>query len=105
MIEPIIFENDFKFEDGYQCLYFYINDMPFHKKMISMIENLSIKFPMIKYYFINASIIEKSFLKRFDILEVPIILLFNNSIKLLEVKGVVLQSSIKHQFNNVLYGR
>lgn len=99
----IISESDFKFENNYQCLYFYINDMPFHKKMISMINKLEIIYPEINFYTINVSLIEKSFIKRFGILNVPILLLFNNSEKILEIKGVALTSSIKHSFKSVIY--
>lgn len=82
-----------------QVLYFYASWMPYHKKMITMIDKMEQKY---KYQYIAVDVdFFKSLCKRFNITSIPTVLIFNNGKELKRINGLVLTSAFKSVFVDI----
>lgn len=91
-------ENDLKFQP-LQCFYFYASWMPYHKKMITMISKIEEKYNII-FTAIDTDNF-KGICKRFEIEEIPTILVFKDGEKIKKIKGLVLTSALKSAFADI----
>jgi thiol-disulfide isomerase/thioredoxin len=90
---------DLKYNEGICGLYFYMTWMPFHNKMIGMIEKIEQKygakfFAIDVYYFKNMS-------RRFNIESVPTMLIYKDNVEVQKIVGAVLFSAFKSVFENI----
>ena len=91
-------ESDLCF-DNMTVLYFYAPWMPFHKKMIIMIDKMEQKYKNIKFYAINTDIF-KSVCVRFSIDSIPTVLIFDKK-EIKRITGLVLTSAFKSAFADI----
>lgn len=91
-------ESDLCF-DGMSVLYFYASWMPFHKKMLLMIDKMEQRYTHIKFYAINTDIF-KTICIRFSINSIPTVLIFDKK-ELKRINGLVLTSAFKSAFADI----
>ena len=91
-------EEDLNF-DQICALYFYASWVPFHKKMLVMLNKMEERYP-IKYFAIDIDNFS-SIVKRFSIECVPTVLIFNKK-ELKRIKGLVLTSAFRKAFSDVI---
>ena len=70
-------ENEITWKRKFQVLYFYAAWMPFHQKMMIMLEKVEQKFSNIDFFAIDVDYF-KGLQKRFNIQSIPTILLFQD---------------------------
>ena len=87
-------EKDLQFVEGLQALYFYTSWMPYHKKMLVMIDKMEEKFKDIPFTAVNADDF-KSQCKRFDIESVPTIVVLKGGKEIKRINGLVLTSAFR----------
>lgn len=75
--------------------------MPMHKKMISMLNKMELKFEEIHFFAIDVDYFT-SLSKRFKITSVPTIIFLKDNIELKKINGILLTSALKHAFNDIL---
>jgi thioredoxin-like negative regulator of GroEL len=89
-------ESDLKFNS--KCvLYFYATWMPFHKKMLLMIDKMEKKYTDIKIFAIDTDYF-KNICKRFSIESIPVILMMCDGQELKRINGLIMTSALKHAF-------
>lgn len=81
-------------------LYFYSSWMPYHKKMIIMIDKMEQKYKDIKFLAIDVDHF-KGLCKRFNIDSIPTVLIMNNGEELKRIEGMVLTSAFKSAFADI----
>ncbi len=93
-------EKDIQIGQGLQCLYFYATWMPFHKRIVAMIDKVEQKYKNITFqavdvdYFINQC-------KRFEITAVPEVLILKEGKEIKRISGLVMTSAFKNTFNDI----
>lgn len=90
------------FPNNYQnvVLYFYTTWMPFHKKMVLMLDKLEDKYDKLTFIAIDVDYFKK-FKNRFDIKNVPTILLFKRGNEEKRIIGAVMQKALKSAFVDI----
>lgn len=96
-------EEDIKL-DNLSALYFYASWMPYHKKILSMIDKIEKKYTNIEFKAIDVDFFKNQCL-RFNIKSVPAIVIFNNDKEIKRINGVVLTSAFKSVFNEICRGK
>lgn len=81
---------------GLHCLYFYGQWVPFHKKMIIMLQKMEEQFEM-KYDGIDVDYF-KPLCKRFEITSVPTVLILKNGKEYKRIVGMVMTSACRATF-------
>ena len=84
----------------FKVLYFYATWMPFHKKMMIMIEKIEAKKPYINFCAVDVDYF-KSSVKRYSVESIPTIILFNKNKQLKTLNGLVLTSAFNSFFNDI----
>lgn len=92
-------EEDFILSDNHQALYFYASWMPYHNKMMKMIDKVE-NIKNIQFIAIDVDFF-KSFIKRFKIDSIPTVLLFFEGKEIKRVEGLVLTSAFKSAFVDI----
>lgn len=82
-------------------LYFYTSWIPYHKKMVTMIEKVEQKYNDLKFFAIDADLFP-TLCKRFRIGSVPITLILRNGLEVKRINGLVLTSAFKSTFSEIL---
>lgn len=90
-------ECELSFKDKVQVLYFYANWMPFHKKMLMMLNKMETKYSSAEYLAVNVDEF-KGFCKRFNIKSIPEIIIFKNKEEVKRANGVMLTSALNSLF-------
>jgi len=93
-------EEEIKYNKGYCVIYFFAHWMPYHKKMIIMIEKMNEKYPNNKYFAINTDNF-KNQCKRFNIKSIPTVLIFRNGLEIKRITGCVLTSAFTKAFADI----
>jgi thioredoxin-like negative regulator of GroEL len=86
--------------DKSQVLYFYAPWMPYHKKMLIMIDKMEQKYKELIFYAIDADHF-KGLCRRFSIDSVPTVLIMNNGAEAKRITGLVLTSAFKSAFADI----
>ncbi len=71
--------------------------MPFHKKMLIMLDKMQSKYAEAEFLAIDVDEF-KGFCKRFNIKSIPEIVIFNNKEEIKRVNGVMLTSALNSLF-------
>ena len=87
-------ESEIKLNDSFQGLYFYASWMPFHKKMLVMIDKMESKFKNIRFMAIDIDHF-KSQCIRFSITSIPTVIILDNGKEVKRINGLVLTSAFK----------
>lgn len=95
-------ESDFNLNDENQVMYFYSSWMPFHKKMMFMLNKMEQKYKNVVYYAIDVDLF-KGLCVRFNITSIPEIILFKDGKKTKNINGVLLTSALSRVFADI-YG-
>jgi thioredoxin-like negative regulator of GroEL len=97
-------ELDFNVNTKITSLYFYASWMPYHKKMLTMINKMELKYKDITFFAIDVDHF-KGLCKRFKVTSIPevIILLDGNEVK--RINGMVLTSAFKSAFGDIYDSR
>lgn len=93
-------DNDLNFINKIQSLYFYAPWMPYHKKMMIMIDKIEKKYTNIEFTAIDVDFF-KNLCKRFEIKSIPTILIFYNGKELKRINGLILTSAFKSVFVDI----
>jgi thioredoxin-like negative regulator of GroEL len=93
-------ESDLHLNSKIISLYFYASWMPYHKKMVNMINKIEIKYKDITFYAIDTDHF-KSLCKRFNVTSIPEVILLVNGEEVKRINGVVLTSTFKSVFGDI----
>ena len=96
----IIRENEIELNNGICSVYFYSNWMPFHKKMLSILDKMENKYKDIKHLAIDIDQL-KTVVKRFDIESVPTTLIFKDGKEIKRIVGIVLTSAMRSAYADI----
>lgn len=92
-------EEDLDLSAKKRALYFYASWMPYHKKMLVMIDKMENKYPDMKFFAIDVNAFP-NLCKRFTIDSVPMVLIFNER-KTRRIAGLVLTSAFRSTFADI----
>lgn len=87
-------ESEIVLKDDIQALYFYTPWLPFHKKMLVMINKMEDKFKNISFTAVDVDAFSSQCI-RFNIDSVPTIVLFKNGKEIKRINGLILTSAFK----------
>lgn len=93
-------EDEVEINHDLKVLYFYAPWMPFHKKMMIMIEKIESKNKDIKFIGVDVDYF-KSSVKRYSVEFIPTVILFNKNKQLKRLNGLVLTSAFVSFFNDI----
>jgi len=93
-------EEDFRINNQIQSLYFYASWMPYHKKMMIMLDKMEEKNKNIEFIAIDTDHF-KVLCKRFNIDSIPTVLLLKNGKELKRITGLVLTSAFRSAFADI----
>lgn len=91
-------EQDLKIS-SLQALYFYASWMPFHKKMLTMIDKIEDKYN-ISFTAIDVDAY-KGLCKRFSVESIPTVLILKDGKEIKKITGIVLTSAFKSAFADI----
>lgn len=92
-------EDDLKI-DKLQSIYFYASWMPYHKKMLIMLDKVEKKHSNIEFIAIDVDSF-KTLCKRFSIESVPTITVLKDGKEIKRITGLVLTSAFKSVFADI----
>lgn len=93
-------EQELVLNNDLQVLYFYASWMPYHKKMIIMIDKMEQKYKNISFFAIDTDHF-KGLCRRFNINTIPVVLIMKNGIELKRISGLILTSAFKSAFADI----
>jgi thiol-disulfide isomerase/thioredoxin len=93
-------ENEIEEKHENKVLYFYATWMPFHKKMMIMIEKIENKNKNIHFIAVDVDHFKSSVI-RYSVESIPTIILFNKNKQLKRITGLVLTSAFNSFFNDI----
>lgn len=96
----ITHENEFIVHSEIQSLYFYASWMPYHNKMLIMINKMEEKYKNIEFIAVDVDHF-KSLCKRFLIDSIPTVLILKNGFEIKRINGTVLTSAFKSAFADI----
>ncbi len=85
---------------GVQALYFYASWMPFHKKMLIMIDKIQEKHKDIEFIAIDVDHF-KGLCKRFSIESIPMVLVLKDGAEVQGIAGITMTSSFRSAFADI----
>jgi thiol-disulfide isomerase/thioredoxin len=83
-----------------KALYFYATWMPFHKKMMIMIDKIEQKYKDIEFLAIDVDHF-KGLCRRFNIESVPTVLIIDSGKEIKRINGLVMTSAFKSAFVDI----
>lgn len=86
--------------DKAQVLYFYATWMPYHKKMMHMIEKVEEKRKDIAFFAIDVDHF-KGLCRRFDVVSIPSVLILQDGKEIKRINGLVMTSAFKSAFADI----
>lgn len=93
-------ESEIQSDSKIIALYFYSSWMPFHKKMMIMISKIEEKYNNIVFFAIDTDHF-KNLCKRFDVSQIPTVIVKNNDKELTRIIGLTLTSAFKSAFADI----
>lgn len=93
-------ESDLQIKSKIISLYFYASWMPYHKKMLNMIDKMEVKYKDIVFYAIDVDHF-KGLCKRFKIISIPEIIILVDGKEIKRINGMVLTSAFKSVFGDI----
>lgn len=93
----VVDESELKLGKENYCLYFYASWLPYHKKMMVMLEKMEAEFPHFAFYAIDVDEF-KSAAPRFKVQEVPTCILYINGKEKARIKGMCMTSACRAAF-------
>lgn len=93
-------EGEFRFTNKFQALYFYSMHFQFHRKLILMIDKIETKLPYLDFLAIDIDYF-KTFKKRFSLLSIPTIIIFNNSKEIYRASDQLMLSDLVTIFGDI----
>lgn len=96
----ITHESELVIQPTIQALYFYASWMPYHNKMLVMIDKMREKYKNINFTAIDVDYF-KGLCKRFSIESIPTVLVLKNGAEIKRINGIVLTSAFKSAFADI----
>lgn len=93
-------ESDLQIKSKIISLYFYASWMPYHNKMISMIQKIEEKYKDIIFFAIDVDYF-KGLCKRFNVASIPEVLILVDGKEIKKINGLVLTSAFKSAFGDI----
>lgn len=93
-------ESDLKFETKIVSLYFYASWMPYHNKMISMVEKVQKNYKDILFFAIDVDHF-KGLCKRFNVTSIPEVIVLVNGKDVKRINGLILTSAFRSVFGDI----
>lgn len=93
-------ESELNSQAKIQALYFYADWMPYHKKMIIMINKIEEKYKDIAFLAIDVDHF-KGLCKRFNIVSIPEVLISKEGQEIKRINGLVMTSAFKSAFADI----
>lgn len=93
-------ESDLQIKTKIVSLYFYASWMPHHKKMITMIQKIEVKYKDITFFAIDVDYF-KGLCKRFNVTSIPEVLILVDGKEIKRINGLVLTSAFKSAFGDI----
>lgn len=93
-------ESEIKLEDKLQAIYFYASWLPYHKKMLVMIDKMEEKFKNITFIAVDVDHF-KNQCTRFNIDSIPTVIILNNGKEVKRIEGLVLTSAFKRSLADI----
>jgi len=100
-MEFILSEEDLIKNNNIKVLYFYANWMPFHKKMLVMLNKMEEKYNNILYFAIDTDFF-KSLPAKYKVSSIPTIIFLKDNKEVNRLTGIVMTSVIKNAFVNIV---
>ena len=94
-------EDELQISEGLSVIYFYANWMPYHKKMIVMIDKVHERFPKLKVFAVNTDNF-KNQCKRYSVKNIPAVLAFRDGVEIKRLTGCIMTSAFKKVFCDAL---
>jgi thiol-disulfide isomerase/thioredoxin len=94
-------EDQLTWHNKFQVLYFYSAHMPFHQKMMIMLDKIENKYPDIAFFAIDTDYFQ-GLIKRFNIVVLPTVIMFNKN-KEVKRLGEILPTSEFVSFFDDIY--
>ena len=93
-------ESDLQIKSKIISLYFYAPWMPYHKKMVDMINKMEEKYKDIVFYAIDIDYF-KGLCKRFNVTSIPEVIILVDGKEVKRINGVVLTSAFRSAFGDI----
>lgn len=93
-------ESQINIKDNLLSLYFYSKWMPFHKKMLGMIDKVENKHRNIEFLAIDVDDF-KNICKRFEVKCIPTVLVMKSAKEIKRIEGLPLTSAFKNVFIDI----
>jgi thioredoxin 1 len=96
----ITHENELNNKAKIQSLYFYSSWIPYHKKMLIMIDKIEQKYKDINFIAIDVDSF-KGLCKRFNIESIPTVIIIDNGKEIKRIEGLVMTSAFRSVFVDI----
>lgn len=93
-------ETELIYNSNITAIYFYANWMPFNKKMIKMIDKIEKKYNYISFFAVDCDNF-KGLCRRFNIEQIPTIIINNNGSETKRLNGIIMTSAFKKAFDDI----
>ena len=93
-------ESDLDLNNNFTVLYFYASWMPYHKKMFHMFSKIEEKYKNTVFYAIDVDNFKKN-CKRFDVIEIPTIIIRDSDKEIKRSVGLILNSAFNKMFADI----
>lgn len=93
-------DEEIRLDDKILSLYFYAHWMPYHKKMLNMIDKIEEKYKDIIFVAIDVDCFAH-LCKRFNVSSIPEILILDNGTEIKRINGLVLTSVLRSVFADI----
>ncbi len=93
-------EEELSIGNGLQSLYFYASWMPFHNKMLIMINKIQEKHKNISFIAIDVDHF-KGLCKRFSVESIPTVLILKDGAEVKRIAGITLTSAFRSAFADI----
>lgn len=93
-------EGDLNYNSKITSIYFYSSWMPFHKKMLIMIDKILVKHTKIKFFAVDVDHF-KGLCSRFNIVSIPTVIIMVDDIECKRIEGLVMTSAFKKTYNDI----
>lgn len=93
-------EEELSIGGNLQSLYFYASWMPYHKKMLIMIDKIQEKYQNIEFIAIDVDHF-KGLCKRFTIDSIPMVLILKDGAEVKRIAGITMTSAFRSAFADI----
>ena len=93
-------EFDLQIQSKIVSLYFYASWMPYHKKMINLIQKMELKYKDITFFAIDVDYF-KGLCKRFNVTSIPEVIILVDGEEIKRINGMILTSVFKSAFGDI----